>query len=243
MLMNGEERGRSGCEGAASSSYIFGLIVISVGVLLLLSNFGILRFREVWRFWPALFIGVGVAKLFDAQATVGRVWALILMTFGSVALASNLGYLDVNVFALWPLLLILVGASMLLRARPVRSEDGTEPLGIDAPLNEWVVFGGVDRQVNSSNFRGGEVLAVFGGYKIDLRKAMIGKGPVVLAANAMFGGVELKVPESWNVALQGTGVFGGYEDKTYHPQMEGSAPRPELIVRGYAVFGGVEVKN
>jgi hypothetical protein len=42
--------------------------------------------------------------------------------------------------------------------------------------------------------------------------------------------------------VEGTGIFGGYEDSTLHNPPSGQ-PLKTLIVRGAAVFGGVEVKN
>ena len=59
--------------------------------------------------------------------------------------------------------------------------------------------------------------------------------------NAIFGGVELKIPKSWSAVVQGAGIFGGYADETVQPD-----PGPgvkQLIIRGTATFGGVEVKN
>jgi hypothetical protein len=50
------------------------------------------------------------------------------------------------------------------------------------------------------------------------------------------------VPETWEVVIRGTGVFGGYEDKTFPPRSADVKP-PRLIVSGGAVFGGVTVRN
>ena len=44
-----------------------------------------------------------------------------------------------------------------------------------------------------------------------------------------------------DVSVEGVAIFGGYEDKTSHPR-EGAAAK-RLVVRGFAIFGGVEVKN
>ena len=56
-------------------------------------------------------------------------------------------------------------------------------------------------------------------------------------------GVELKVPDTWEVMVRGAGVLGGYDDKTHPaPAVEG-VKRPKLIIRGEAVFGGVSVRN
>jgi hypothetical protein len=41
------------------------------------------------------------------------------------------------------------------------------------------------------------------------------------------------------VVLHGTPILGGFEEKTAHP----AAGTKRLIVKGYAIMGGVEVRN
>jgi hypothetical protein len=82
-----------------------------------------------------------------------------------------------------------------------------------------------------------------GGYQVDLRKAVIARSPAVLHANAMFGGIEIRVPRSWRIILDGLPLLGGYTDETDHPEAASGVPVPELIVKGFASFGGVVVKN
>jgi hypothetical protein len=43
--------------------------------------------------------------------------------------------------------------------------------------------------------------------------------------------------------MRGVGVFGAYEDKTRHFQPDPSKPTKTLVVKGVAMFGGIEVKN
>jgi predicted membrane protein len=86
-------------------------------------------------------------------------------------------------------------------------------------------------------------MAVFGGYKVDLRHADLDGAQAVIEASAVFGGGEIRVPENWLVVLEAAGVFGGYEDKTRHIQTDAAQPVKTLVVRGAAVFGGIEVKN
>ena len=62
-------------------------------------------------------------------------------------------------------------------------------------------------------------------------------------ANAVFGGIEIRVPESWQVIPRGAGVFGAFTDETSAPEANASAPVKRLIVKGAAVFGGVIITN
>jgi predicted membrane protein len=111
-------------------------------------------------------------------------------------------------------------------------------------LNETTVFGGINRRIDSQEFEGGHISAVFGGIELDLRKANTKKDEIIIEADAVFGGIELTVPEHWRVTVQGSGIFGGYDDQTHpSPAASPDEKRPHLIMTGSAVFGGVSVKN
>jgi predicted membrane protein len=141
------------------------------------------------------------------------------------------------------LFLIAIGSVVLLRAVYSRRHD---PAGEATPvstLNEWVVLGGGKLKSNAANFRGGDVLAMLGGYEIDLTKAGIQENEVVVNATALFGGVVIRVPESWSVTLRGTPILGGLEDNTYHSKVQQPASDKRLIVKGLVVCGGLEVNN
>jgi hypothetical protein len=66
---------------------------------------------------------------------------------------------------------------------------------------------------------------------------------VVVEVNAIFGGVDVRVPENWTVIVRGAGIFGGYEDKTMDSRAAPEGKQPHLIVNGFAVFGGVTIQN
>jgi predicted membrane protein len=103
-------------------------------------------------------------------------------------------------------------------------------------------FGGIERKVEGKFFQGGNITALFGGFKIDLTRAEMEGDEAVIYVNAVFGGGEIIAPESWRVSVEGAGIFGGYVDKTrYGPRPDGVIKT--LHVRGAAVFGGIEVKS
>jgi hypothetical protein len=83
---------------------------------------------------------------------------------------------------------------------------------------------------------------LFGGVQLDLRKAGTKLPEVFLDITAAFGGVEIKVPETWAVSMRVTSIFGGYDDKTHAPA-PGATPAPVLVVTGATIFGGLGVKN
>jgi len=248
-----------------------GVILAGIGVVLLLQNLGIPFFDDLERFWPLILIVVGAVQGARSTGRGGRVWGGMVFVVGFIFLMSNLGVIHGNIWRfLWPVILIMVGLGMLARTIDRQSHGGFDPgasaaharkfgedlkeriisdihgripIGSVNHLSEWAVFGGTRRRVNSQDFQGGEAFAMFGGVEIDLRQAATTREEVVIEINAIFGGVEVRVPETWNVIVRGAGIFGGYEDETMDTRIAPDGKQPRLIVNGFAVFGGVTVKN
>jgi hypothetical protein len=120
-------------------------------------------------------------------------------------------------------------------------------------LNEVNIFWGGRKKIIAKQFVGGEVVAIFGGYEIDLTEAEMAGDYIEIEAVNIFGGGEIRVPLGWDVYMQAVGIFGGCGDRTRHPDPvpagaknpDGSpAPQPKrLIVKGVAIFGGLTVRN
>ena len=77
-----------------------------------------------------------------------------------------------------------------------------------------------------------------GGCELDLRECSI-KNDAVIQVFVAMGGVSIRVPPDWLVVLQGNPILGGFDEQTASPP--NSAKR--LIVKGYAIMGGVEIRN
>jgi predicted membrane protein len=106
---------------------------------------------------------------------------------------------------------------------------------------EAAVFGGVDRHIAALDFHGAQCTAVFGGCKIDLRDAQIQGREAVLETYAIFGGVEIRVPDDWEVVNRNMTIFGGVSD---HRRQSPRGPDTKtLILEGATVFGGTNVRN
>src|SRR5262249_58445832 len=111
-------------------------------------------------------------------------------------------------------------------------------------LNEIAVFSGIEKRITGKNFSGGKMVAIFGGIEIDLWQAEMEGDEAVLQIDAIFGGVEIRVPDTWLVSSHGQGVFGGYNDSTrLRPAADPNQPRKTLVLRGAAIFGGGEIPN
>ena len=237
--------------GRSHSHVVMGIIILLLGILFLLGNLGYFYVADIWQFWPVILIGLGIARILDARGLHGALWGGTLALAGVIFLANSLGYLPWRLWHLmWPLLLIGWGVIILLRGFS-RQGQWTRPQSFvneasttsNNVLNEVVVFGGINRKITSQDFHGGEATAIFGGIEIDLRGAAITKDAIEIEADAIFGGVDLKVPETWEVIVRGSGILGGYEDKTHPAPVPEGVKRPQLVIRGDAIFGGVTVRN
>ena len=239
------------------SSLLIGLAVITIGVVLLLDQLGVISQWKIFRFWPLLLILVGLRQIIRCSRWAGRMVGVFFLVLGGVFLLDNLGYDRVRIETVWPVFVILGGILLIMRSAESpenrhawaaelrdkwKGDKGGTPI-MDSRLNQVSIFGGGEYRIDSKNFQGGEVTAIFGGFEIDLSQADIGGEEAVIDATAIFGGGELRVPESWLVSVEGVGIFGGFEDKTRHPQPDAAGPRKHLIVRGTAIFGGMEIKN
>ncbi len=228
---------------SGGSGIVIGGIIVLVGLALLLDNMGIVQFHDLWRYWPVFLIVYGVSRILSCRAVSSLIWGGAIALIGAFLLLDNLDIIAFNFSYIWPLLIIAFGLSLLVRALDRRRYLEGAPVSDEAVLNIVAVFGGSERTIHNQDFRGGDIVAVFGGVRLDLRRAAIAVDKAVLDVNAVFGGIEIRVPENWKVSTKGVGIFGGFDDKTIHPKPDPNVKTPELIITGATVFGGMSVSN
>ena len=126
------------------------------------------------------------------------------------------------------------------------SADSLAPMPDAADLTDFIkidsVFSGVNRTILSKKFQGGKIACVFGGAEIDLTQADI-TGTVTIKMDVVFGGVKLIVPSNWGVQSNIDGAFHSVDDKRKYNSAITVDPNKMLILKGSAVFGGIEVKS
>ena len=216
---------------------VMGLVIMAVGVLFTLDNLGLISARQYARYWPAALILAGILKIWQARGGGGAFGGLLLIVAGGWLLLSTFHVVTVSLVDLWPLLLVFFGVSLVWRGLRGR-RDRADVDGLST-VSALAVLGGVHRGNNSRAFRGGDLTAVLGGCDIDLRQAAI-DGDAAIDVFAMWGGIEIKVPEDWTVSTRVVPILGGVEDKT-RPQRGAATHR--LLLRGFAIMGGIEIKN
>lgn len=226
-----------------------GLAVIAFGLLFLLDNLYIIDRRAVMRYWPVLVLVVGLVKFAGADSRHERVVFGLIAAAGAVLTLNRLGYgYFFNARTLWPVLLILLGIGVIHKALRKRDTPHGVPLkdqeetgaraDTDGVVDITAILGGFQRRISTPDFRGGDVSAIMGDCVLDLRESSIA-GDAELNVFAVMGGVTIKCPPDWTIILKGVPVLGGFDEKT--------TPAPDtskrLTIRGYAIMGGVEVRN
>ncbi|KXO89165.1 DUF1707 SHOCT-like domain-containing protein [Tsukamurella pseudospumae] len=125
-------------------------------------------------------------------------------------------------------------------AAPAYRAPSVAPAGVPRMSeNKWAVMSGT--RVRGPIAVGPEhtATAFWGGVNLDLREATFLVGDVTLNVYAVMGGVEIILPKGANVHVEGVGIMGAFEHK--NPQT-GDPTGPRITVKGFAFWGGVEVK-
>ena len=222
---------------------VLGVFVIAFGVLFTLDNLGLVHAEDYLRFWPVALIVVGLMKLAQAgNGASGTLGGFVFVIAGLWLLLEEAAVIRVSLRDMWPLVLVLLGTYMVWQGaagrRPRRAASPAVKSDPEATVNAIAILGGVEDRNNSRRFRGGNLTAIMGGCEMDLRQAGI-DGEAILDVFAMWGGIEIRVPEDWVVVSHVLPLLAGSVNAT---RAVGTTPH-RLIVRGFAVMGGVEIKN
>ena len=231
----------------AKKRVLIGLVILTVGGLLLLRNLGFYEdFINEYIFrWEMILIGFGIVNLLSHE---GPGPGLLLLLIGGGLYARN--YVELpHGLSFWQLFLagvfILAGLFLILKRKNVgHCETRRETKMGNDNIDEIAFFGGGDRTIVTDSFKGGKMLAIFGGSNFNLSRSKLAPGKNYIDVLAVFGGFKLIVPEDWNVKVSAISIFGGFSDKhRVNPSEPVSDSEPQLIIKGFVIFGGGEIKS
>ncbi|NOW97668.1 LiaI-LiaF-like domain-containing protein [Mucilaginibacter sp. SG564] len=111
----------------------------------------------------------------------------------------------------------------------------------DDYLDAVSIFGGVNKTILSKNFKGGEIVNIFGGAELDFTQADI-SGRVYIDITQVFGGTKIIVPSNWQVVSDLAAVFAGVDDKRIRST---ASPNNDkiLVLKGTSIFAGVDIRS
>lgn len=250
-----------------SSRLILGGIIVVVGVLLLLGNLGWVDARWlVSVLWPLTLVVAGAAMLRDSRQRKGNPWPWVLICGGLWLIADNMDWVA---FSFWdvllPAALVFIGSRLIFRSGAQSNGNKSSTSSADAPsadafdpsappeplrlpnkdkspefIRSMAFMSYVDLHPLMPPFSGGDLSAVMGGIKLDLRDTAMDGDEVILDVFTFWGGIEIFVPPDWTVSSKLTTLIGGFVDNRRPTSV---IPTKTLIIRGFNLMSGIELKN
>lgn len=223
-------------------SVFWGLVLILIGVVIALNSFGITDINLFFSGWWTLFIIIpSLSGIIKDSSKTGNYIALVI---GLVFLLTSQNFLDFEnvVKLIFPAILVICGLSFIFKDTiqtnvTDKIKDLNGKVGKSDLEEHAAVFAGEEVDVSGKEFKGANLDAVFGAVELNLRGAIIDSDKII-NCSAIFGGVEIIMPENVNVIVKSTSVFGGVSNKNKKIQDN----LPTIYVKAFCLFGGVEVK-
>ncbi len=224
-------------------------ILIIVGILALLKNTGILdhnTFRIIVS-WQMFLIVWGIWTFINSKHMNGIILAGIGIFF-LIPQITGSGHDWLRIY--WPIVLIIIGIIFLFKLK--------NPFGLFKHKNRFFEsqnFGSGDGYVISDNtfnsvhhivldpvFKGASIDNTFGGTILDLRRTSLEAPETYIDIDCTFGGIEIYVPENWNIIQNIDLNLSGVEDKRIISSTNQDKEH-KLIIQGDFVFSGLKIKN
>ena len=228
-------------------SIIWGIAIIALGVIFGGNALGLFDINIFFKGWWTLFIIVpsAISLLTDK----GKLSSLTFLASGVILLlaAQEVFSYDVAWKVILAVVLVVIGLTIIFKPifcnknkeveEKVKSlKDGKEK-EMDS---QAAVFSGSDRAYNNNEkFTGANLLAIFGGVDLDLRNAKFEKDTAI-EAFALFGGIEIIVPEDVQVKVKSAFVFGGISDERNNTEKE---CKHTIYIDAAGGFGGLTIKH
>jgi predicted membrane protein len=232
------------------SKVCLGIIFILIGVSAIFQQLGFLSLGNIIsRWWPLILIGAGISQL--SGKPVSKTSGIVLIVIGALFQMRKLDIITVSLTRFfWPAIIIAIGVSMLVPRNSAKknyefSKEDREfsKVEIDEDMvDNLALFSSLKTRNVSKNFRGGSLVAIFGGIDLDLRDALLLNNGARIDVTSTFGGVNIIVPPDWKIVVKGVPIFGGWSNKTRGRNYE-NPDAPVLTLHCFVAFGGVDIKN
>lgn len=224
-----------------------GVLVIAFGTLFLLDQLKINV--PNWTYsWKMILIAIGVVNLYRHKFQ--NISGYILIFIGGAFLIKDFDPTLVNAKIILPVIIIAVGISILYKTLIPKKKGISNVVMFDSEEDEvsgedyveaTAIFGGVDKNILSKNFKGANLKSIFGGAELNLSRADI-QFTAVIETTTAFGGTTLIIPSDWQVQSDLTVIFGGIEDKRVPSSLRENSGKL-LVINGTCFMGGVEIQS
>jgi hypothetical protein len=224
---------------------LVGIWVIALGAVFLAGNLGWIDTRHAFGvFWPLLLVLVGAGLVVQSGNERKRAMGWVFVAIGTWIFGDKIGWIDVGFWQLaFPLTLLGLGGFLVWRAFHGQRAQSEVPTTVEDHAEYvrcFAVMSGTELRPVSRPFRGADLSAVMAGVKIDLTGARMEGDVATIEVFAFWGGMEIHVPPEWTVVSKVATLMGGFVDKR---RPTSTVPTKTLIITGFVVMSGIEVKN
>lgn len=218
---------------------LWGLLLVAIGLGFAGNVFDLWQFELFFEGWWTFFIIIPC--LISIIQNGLQLWNGLGLIIGILLLIASQGYLDSAVLGqlIFPIVIIAIGLSIIFKDRFSKNSKRIQGITKDGLPDYSAIFGGQELNLSGELFKGADVTAVFGSVSLDLRQAEI-SDDIYMTTTAIFGSIDILVPNHVRVELSTTPIFGGASNKTNPPSL---ADHPiTLFVNSTTIFGGTEIK-
>lgn len=222
---------------------LFGVSFAALGIMVLGSVFDLWALASLNGWWTVFIIVPAIGSMFSSGVNLWNTGLLGLGIWLFIRVRDWIPNDKMNAIGL-AIILLGVGFWLIfgnLKKKSKQTVNGAyiPAAGYDDKPDYIAVFSGSDQRNCSGNLRGGSATAVFGGIDADLSGATV-LSDIKFDVTAIFGGVDLVVPENVRVEVKGLPLLGGCDNMV--PAVNDDS-LPIVTVNYFAFCGGVDIRT
>lgn len=227
-----------------NSNVFWGVILLLAGVYIIIHRLGFLPDVNIVR----LAVAVVCAVVF-VRSLVRIEFGGMLFSLAILAILFSREW-NLTVITPWPVLVAAllgtIGLDMIFGNQARKFRRGKRDAVLDGSGefisgDEIVVrclFNGTKKSISSDDFTKAKLFCKFGGMEVSFDDAVIQHGTAYVELDVNFGGVELYVPQSWQIDNHMDCMFGSVDE---HRRSRDAGEGPTLVLNGNVRFGGVDI--
>ena len=222
---------------------LWGIVILAIGVIIGLNALEITNIDILFDGWWTLFIIVPC--LIDLFTSNDKLGSIIGIAIGAALFLACNDVISFSLFGklLLPAILVIVGIKLIFRA--LNKKDANINERIDYVYSEnkndhrshTVIFSGDTIRLSDEVIRGADLTAIFGGIDFDMRNATI-EGDVVINTVAVFGGIDIFIPQNVQLVVKSNSIFGGVGKKAIGDPSANNT----IYINATCIFGGADIK-
>ena len=218
---------------------LVGVLLIILGIILSLNVLEIININIFFKGWWTLFIIIPCLIDYVSDNKDNKTMDIIGIIIGISLLlsAQNIIKLEIVLKLIIPLILIIIGVSLILKDNIKDTFIETDKININNEDNIIAILS--EQKVNKKNelFKGTNIDAVFATAILDIKEAKLEK-KTYIKTSSIFASINIIVPEDVTIKIKPTKIFGSVSNKAKITNNKNKI----IYIECFCLFGGVDIK-